>query len=252
MKKLTSTIYRGVKIWYQWDDLHIGQRIALGKYEPYLTNLILEKVNKGDVFVDVGANIGYYSLLAAKKGARVYAIEPEEKNLAVLEKNVKENNLEENIKLVKAGAGEKKGWAEIRKSESNFGAHKLKKGGGKVKIIRLDDLIKEKVNVMKIDVEGMEAEVVKGAQKLIKKWKPTIFFEYGINSRNRKLLDFLSNIYGKIFAIDEYVQFYRLKDIKKLKNFRGNLMVKKNLGWEWGQIKDIQIKKWIKKLERYF
>lgn len=252
MNKLVKTVIGGeVKIYYQWNDRHIGQRIALGKYEPYLTKLILEKVDKNSTFVDVGANIGYYSLLSVKKGARVWAIEPDEDNFAILKKNVKENGLDKKIKLIKAGAGSKNAWAKIERSEVNFGAHKLINRKGDVKIIRLDDVIKEKVDVIKIDVEGMEAKVVAGAKNLIKKWQPIIFFEYGINLRNGGLLNFLSKIYGGIFVIDEYAQFYRPAEVKKLKNYEGNLMVKKNLGWEWGQVKNVDWKKVIKKILRY-
>ena len=252
MNKLVKTIIDGgVEIWYQWNDLHIGQRIALGKYEPYLTKLMIEILKQVQddetVFVDVGANIGYYSLLAAKKGARVIAIEPEKTNFEILEKNVKKNGLEKKIKMIRAGAGRKNTWAKIEKSKVNFGAHKLKSGRGKIKIIRLDDVIKEKVEVIKIDVEGMEGEVVAGAKNLIKKWQPTIIFEYGISLRNRQLIKFLSKIYGEIYAIDEYCQMYWLVEAKKLEKFAGNLMVKKNLGWEWGQIKNVDWRKVIKK-----
>ena len=86
---------------------------------------------------------------------------------------------------------------------------------------------------------------------MIKKWQPTIFFEYGVNLRNGELLNFLSNIYGGIFVIDEYRQFYRLAEVKSLKNYKGNLMVKKNLKWEWKQIKDIDRKKVVKKILGY-
>lgn len=58
---------------------------------------------------------------------------------------------------------------KIEKSKENLGAHKLVTGVGKTKIIRLDDVIKEKIGLIKIDVEGIETEVVKGAQKLIEK-----------------------------------------------------------------------------------
>jgi len=64
----------------------------------------------------------------------------------------------------------------IKRSKVNPGS--TQSGGGrevKIKMIRLDDLIKEKVDVIKIDVEGMEAEVIKGARNLIEKWKPIIF-----------------------------------------------------------------------------
>ncbi len=71
MKKLVKTIFKNTVFWYQWDDKFIGQRIALGKYEPYLAKLILEKIKPESVMVDVGANIGYYSLLAGKTAKKI-------------------------------------------------------------------------------------------------------------------------------------------------------------------------------------
>ena len=247
--------------WYQWDDKYIGQRIALGKYEPYLTKLILEILNRvsargtdgqdDGVFIDVGANIGYYSLLAGKTAKKVYAIEPEELNFSILKKNTQSNGLK-NIELIKAAAGRRQGKVTIKRSKINPGAHKVAVGRGEIKMIKLDEMIKEKVDVIKIDVEGMEAEVIKGAKNLIEKWMPTIFLEYGVNSRDKGMIKFLRRVYGTIYWIDEYGQTYRKINDGELDRVEGNLMVKKGRGWEWGQARDIRIKKWIKRcLKKY-
>ena len=246
MKKLVKTIFKNTVFWYQWDDKYIGQRIALGKYEPYLTKLILEKIKPESMMVDVGANVGYYSLLAGKRTKKVYAIEPEELNFSILKKNAQSSGLK-NVELIKAAAGDRQGRVVIKRSKVNPGAHKVVGSGGEIKMIRLDDLIKEKVDVIKIDVEGMEAEVIKGARNLIEKWKPIIFLEYGVNDRDKKMIEFLRQVYGSIFWIDEYGQTYRKISDGELDEMEGNLMVKKGLGWEWGQVKDIRVKKWIKR-----
>ena len=246
MKKLVKTIFRNTVFWYQWDDKYIGQRIALGKYEPYLSKLILEKIGPGSVIVDVGANIGYYSLLAGKTAKKVYAIEPEELNFSILKKNTQSNGLK-NIELIKAGAGRRQGKVTIKRSKINPGAHKVEMEGGEITMIKLDDLIKEKVDVIKIDVEGMEANVIRGAKNLIEKWRPIIFLEYGINGRDKEMIKFLRQVYGSIYWIDEYGQTYRKINDGKLDRVEGNLMVKKGRGWEWEQVKNIRIKKWIKR-----
>ena len=246
MKKLVKTIFKNTVFWYQWNDKYVGQRIALGKYEPYLTKLILEKMKPAGVMVDVGANIGYYSLLTAKTVKKVFAIEPEELNFSILKKNAQSNGLK-NIELIKAAAGSRQGKAVIKRSKVNLGAHKVVRSEGEIKMIRLDDVIKEKVDVIKLDVEGMEGEVIRGAKNLIEKWKPIIFLEYGVNGRNKKMIEFLRQVYGAIYWIDEYGQTYRKIRDEELGEVEGNLMVKKGLGWEWGQVKDIRIKKWIKR-----
>ena len=182
---------------------------------------------------------------------KVYAIEPEEANFLILKKNTQSNGLK-NIKLVKAAAGRKQGKVAIKKSETNLGAHKIITSGGGIKMIRLDELVKEKVDVIKIDVEGMEAEVIMGAKNLIKKWKPIIFWEYGVCGRDKSIFEFLRQVYGVIYRIDEYSQTYRKINDGDLGKMAGNLMVKRQTRWGWGQVKDIRIKKWIKRwLKKY-
>ena len=233
--------------YYLANDKYIGQRIALEKYEPYETKLILKQAQKGDVVVDVGANIGYYTILLADKVGKtgmVYAFEPDITNFEILEQNIKANNLK-NVMAVNTGVGSKNETKTLYKSEDNLGDHKLyngqflisnveiiqnppvgkptsslKKGGSlkteTVKIIKLDDYLKnQKIDLMKIDTQGWEPEVINGAKKIIERDKPTIFLEYSPASyiiaklNGEKMMSFLRKIYSKIWWIDEWLYIYK-------------------------------------------
>ena len=158
MKLLETKIFGKYRFYYLANDKYIGQRIALEKYEPYETKLILRQAKKSDVVVDVGANIGYYTVLLADKvgkTGKVYAFEPDIISFEILKKNIEANNLK-NVVAVNAGVGSKNETKMLYKSEENLGDHKLfkptlpslKKGGKiiitskdmeTVKIIKLDD-----------------------------------------------------------------------------------------------------------------
>jgi FkbM family methyltransferase len=159
-------IFGKYTFFYLENDKYIGQRIALEKYESYETELILRQLEVGDVVVDVGANIGYYTILLADKigkTGKVYAFEPDKINFEILLKNIKENNLK-NIEAINVAIGSKRGKLKLHKSKDNFGDHKLygsDKDIEKVKIIRLDDYLKNfKIDLMKVDTQGWEPEVI--------------------------------------------------------------------------------------------
>ena len=248
--KLNKTKIFGKYIFYYLpNDKYIGQRIALEKYEPYETKLILKQTKKGDVVVDVGANIGYYTILLADKvgkNGKVYAFEPDKLNFEILVKNIKANNLK-NVIAVNAAVGRKNETKVLYKSEENLGDHKLfndqflisnvetiqnppvgkptsslKKGGSLktksevVNIIKLDNFLKDqRVDLMKIDTQGWEPEVIEGVKKIIKRDKPIIFLEYSPASYTQakldgnKMMKFLRNIYPNIWWIDELLYVYK-------------------------------------------
>jgi len=266
MKLEKVKIFGKYVFYYLPDDKYVGQRIALEKYEPYETDLIQRQVKNGDVVVDVGANIGYYTVLLAQKAKKVYAFEPDSINFEILEKNIKTNNLK-NVVAIKAAVGSREGKLKLYKSKENFGDHKLygeEKEKEEVKIIKLDDFIKEPIDLIKIDTQGWEPEVIEGAKKIIEKDKPIIFMEYSPASYKEakldgnKMMEFLKNIYKKMFWIDEWLYIYKVLDKSKIdqicssnKTGYSDLWMKKetNLKDYFDSFKDFRIKKLIKKIK---
>ncbi|MFA6250109.1 MAG: FkbM family methyltransferase [Candidatus Shapirobacteria bacterium] len=263
--KLIKTRVRSRDFWYQEDDKYVGQRIALGKYEPYLTKVMLNQVqhDKTETVIDVGANIGYYTVMLADKAKQVIAIEPEEKTFGVLKKNL--GGLK-NVKAVMVAAGSKNGQAVLEVSKENLGDHRIQRSkikdqkskiNLKVKIRKIDDLAGDNVDLMKIDVQGFENEVIEGAKEIIQKYRPTIFWEISKKKdfgQDKNTYDFLKTIYGDIYFVDEYIQIYYSVSFEWIKKYlakkeQGNFVVFRDNGLKtrWGGTKDFWLKKWVKR-----
>lgn len=200
-------------LWYREDDKVIGQRIALGKYEKYETALLLSQIDRDSVVADVGANVGYYTLLMAQRAKRVYAIEPDKEIFGILKKNVEENNLK-NVVLVGAAAGAKKERIKYYKNEENYGDGRVfeSKNGkfvGFINCLRLDDILinEQKICLIKIDVQGWEPAVAKGAKKIIDRDSPILFLEYTPGEyKDNKMINFLKINYKNIWSINDFAE----------------------------------------------
>jgi FkbM family methyltransferase len=127
------------------------------------------RLKPGDLFVDVGANIGIYSILAAELGCRVIAIEPDSSSLNALYKNIDLNGMQDSIQVVEAAATDFDGWMPFNSGKDALGhlSRDGEVGLENVKCFKLDDLVKEEINGLKIDVEGSELNVLRGATKLL-------------------------------------------------------------------------------------
>jgi len=141
---------------------------------------------KEGVFIDIGAHIGNYTIMVAKKLEKkggVISIEPEKNNFNILLKNIKLNKLR-NIIPLNVACFSKKTILKLYLEEGiKSGSHSIY-GQGKYERVpsqTLDEIVKELkleyVKLIKIDVEGAEAEVLKGAKKTLKKSHPKIIFE---------------------------------------------------------------------------
>lgn len=144
-------------------------------YEPVVAALMLSLVKEGDKVLDVGANVGVHALpLAAKVGptGRVYAVEPEPDNLALLRRNVADNG-HANVVVLPFAASDRAGTVRLYKSDDNQGDHRLFDAGGdrpgvEVKAARLDDLIADAapLALAKLDVQGAEGLALEGMRGL--------------------------------------------------------------------------------------
>lgn len=150
-------------------------------YEPLETELVKKEVKKGNVVLDIGANIGYYTLIFAKlvgKDGKVFAFEPDPTNFALLKKNVEINGYK-NVILVQKAVSNKTGKLKLYLSEDNLGDHRIynshdDRKSVKIEAIRLDDYFKDydgKIDFIKMDIQGAEGGAIQGMLNLLKKNK---------------------------------------------------------------------------------
>ena len=166
------------------------ERVMLLGYYEELTQFIIEKfVSREDVCFDIGANIGAITLSLAKKvypEGRVYAFEPGPFLFERLQYNVQLNNsLSQVIVPIKKGFSDKREvlyWGEDEKISGNaMFSEQPGKDFIPLELTTIDEFVEEKgikeINFMKIDVEGMELNVIRGGIDSIKKFKPILYYE---------------------------------------------------------------------------
>jgi len=124
------------------------------------------RLRPGDLFVDVGANVGTYTILAADLGASVVAVEAAPDAAALLRENVALNGFED-VKVVEAAAGASNGL--VRFTEGFDDLNRIDpEGTAEVQQVTLDSLIgDQQVAGLKVDVEGFELEILKGAARAL-------------------------------------------------------------------------------------
>ncbi len=268
MKIKKVKIFKKYTFYYLANDKYVGQRVAVEKYEPYETQLILRQLKKDGVVVDVGANIGYYTILMADKVKKIYAFEPDKISFEILKKNIAANKLK-NVTAINAAVGSKEEIKNLYKSKENLGDHKLYKTQKQeflqkeaVEVIKLDNYLKdEKIEMIKIDTQGWEPEVIEGAKNIIKKDSPVIFLEYSPSSYKlagldgKKMINNLGKIYHKIWWIDEWLYVYKRLSQEKIdkicatnKTGYADLWMKKEFsGNDWWQAKkNFRFRQWVK------
>ena len=168
---------------YHVDDL-IFDRIVTGK--TFYEDKLLEKarsLNLKGVYVDVGANIGNHSIYFNRfcGSTVVYSFEIDHKIFALLKKNMENNCSEDTYHLKEIGILDNKGFVDISDTNHlNAGMTKIVNvEGTEKKVNTLDNLLASVKNIalIKIDVEGLEMQVINGAQKILKDQSPVIFAE---------------------------------------------------------------------------
>lgn len=179
-------------------DSIVGRSLAYyGEYFEQEAALFRQLVRPGDIAVDIGANIGAHTLpLAARVGAagRVVAFEPVRMNFQLLCANIALNGLD-NVDAIPEGLGEAESMVMIAdrptRADGNLGALALSEipGDRPVRVRRFDDAFDwPRLRFMKIDVEGMEAEVLRGAAATLARLRPALYVENDRIEKSRELL----------------------------------------------------------------
>jgi FkbM family methyltransferase len=152
-------------------SLLCAKTACFGDYEPRTSDLVRSLAGPETLVVDAGANVGWFTLLAAKNAKQVWAFEPEPSNFELLRRSIALNgytNVEARQLAVSATDGEIALWL----SEYSTGLHSTVRQSGSRKVTvacqRLDSLFPDAhIGLLKIDVEGAEPEVLAGASRLI-------------------------------------------------------------------------------------
>jgi len=208
---------------YNKNDLIIGRSLEYyGEWCEAGLDLLLQCTNSGGTILDVGANIGTHTVaLARKVGAngRVIAFEPQRMIYQNLCANVSLNRLT-NVDCLQKGVGENNAVFPVPiadpETRQNFGAFEIRgyKTGEPVKIITIDSLSLEACSLIKVDVEGMEKEVLAGANDTIRQFRPLMFIENNNLDKSEELIDY-------IFSMN-YVAWWVISNYFRPSNFYEN------------------------------
>jgi FkbM family methyltransferase len=164
----------------------IEREMLSGIYDEGTVKIIRKYVRSGDVCFDVGANVGAITLaLAQATGApgQVHAFEPGPATFARLETNLALNpELKTTVHVHQLGVSDRPGFLKWREDMNNRGNANLRgPEGTEVSVTTLDDFCRDhrmsRVDFIKVDVEGMEYEVIKGAETALRTFRPILYFE---------------------------------------------------------------------------
>lgn len=144
-------------------------------YEPEVWRALMAELRTGDTFVDVGAFIGLYAVAAGlrvKRSGRVIAFEPDRRNFSLLQKHVRLNGLEGRVELHRAAVSDNAGKSRFLangSSQASLVSSSDQEDTEIVTTVTLDGILAgERIDVLKIDVEGFEEMVLRGAQNLLR------------------------------------------------------------------------------------
>ena len=212
MKKLFQhcvlLLYRFAK-WTGALDTRIGKAISNVFYSLYKkvleTNIghLHQYVPPNTNIIDVGANVGFFSIQFAtwvSGTGRVIAIEPEQANFDTLVGTLKQKHIT-CVDLVLAAAVDHNGEAFLQLNPLNPADHRIGTSGIKIPAVTLDSLVASftplPIAFIKIDVQGAELMVLKGATEILRRWQPVLFIEIdepslnNLGTSSEELIDFI-------------------------------------------------------------
>lgn len=179
--------HEGVRLYADPNDLAVGKAVLAGTYEPEVAAVFRATLRPGMRALDIGANIGVFTMLAASlvgPAGHVLAMEPNPRNARLAEASRRLNGFE-HVTVLQAAAGRAPGLLALNTSFSNGTTSTpdtdALPAAETVACLPIDALALPgpRVHLVKIDVEGAEYNALLGAERLIRRDHPLIVFEFG-------------------------------------------------------------------------
>lgn len=167
-------------------DVRRNQLFLLNDYETELFDCLTDQIEPGDVCLDIGAHVGRVSLFMAKKvgaSGKVMCVEPMQSNYELLLHNISVNRLNRTVSAWHACCADEVGECELLAEDTSFRASIHERCDGvpvRVDAMTIDSLCageERPCNMIKVDVEGAEADVLRGAQRTLKSVRPKVLVE---------------------------------------------------------------------------
>ena len=192
-----------------------------GVHEPLTTRIFQQEVKLGDTVLDIGAHIGYYTLISAKivgETGKVFSFEANPANFSLLEKNIETNGYN-NVTIFQSAISDYQGNAKLffeRSSNTRWSSiYNIHNNGNyiDVKVSTVDELLKDytgRVNFIKLDIEGAELAALRGLtniltknreMKIVVEFRPSILIRAGMDPR--QFLDYFTENGFKLSYMDE-------------------------------------------------
>ena len=235
-----TKVHNRSEIWCCLSDTRVSHGVILGNWEPDETAFLRNNLSPGDVFIDVGANIGWFTLLGAElvgASGEVFAFEPNESIRARLIDSTVRSAASASIKTLPYAADVRSRPAHLVSDNPRNPGHTWLEFGdsagpspgdasGPVECRRLDDVLSDalsRCDVIKLDVEGAEYLALRGAERILREFRPVVLCEI-----YPEMLRIVSGIYDEL-AIFDYLggfgyQPYLLQNGGFLVPYRGQLV----------------------------
>lgn len=223
--RVVLTSYGDLRIAVDLDDVAICWCIINGDYEPELSAIVQKLVRPGDVCVDAGANVGYFTALLGQSVGQhgmVYAFEPFPRVANMLRLTVSESRLQDRVDVRQKALGLEAGSFNLVYADEayNYGGSYISTeempptpglSSATVEVVTLDDELADiaRLDVLKMDVEGFELCALRGARRLLGRFHPILIMEllpHGLARQGHSVLDIVSFLESRDYSIHLFSQ----------------------------------------------
>lgn len=242
LKSDTAEVWAGKMFLHPNDGLKLSIR---GFHDEEEAMMVKNNIKRDEIVVDLGAHIGYYTLMMAKlvgQNGKVFAFEPEPRNLKLLYKNIEVNSYR-NIEVVPKAVSDINGECTLFVGQESFGANKIFKPKKtdtqefeeiKTRTIRLDDYFEglgflKKISFIKMDIEGSEVRALQGMKNILESNENLkIFTEINRdalednNSNFRNMLELLGKYNFKFYISNKKKSEWRKIEIHNFEELMKN------------------------------